>query len=141
MKKIILVFVLLSLFQLPAVFAQQNTANSGSEYYYVNVPIDRIFPHRLGYIVEYRSGWGQTFRTYIPREWFGGGTVDKGEMITLRPGTTWPSMTVFYERGEFSHVKLRVRERSHQSWSLIPPGVGAQLDEHFRNITEIRLRF
>ena len=137
MKKII--FVLLSLFLVTtAVFAQQNTATvRQSELYYVNFPIERIYTHPLGYVVEYRSGTFRTFTTYIPHDWFVG-TAGKGEVITLRGGE-WPSMTVFYERGEFSHVKLRLRERAHRSWGVLP--MGYNLDERFRNVKELRLDF
>ena len=138
MKKTILIFVMLTLFLASAIFAQQGT-NVPSEMYYVNLTIEKIYPYHLGYIVVYRSGLFQTYQTYIPREWFQG-VANRGEVVNLRRGSReWPSMTVYYSRGEFSHVKLRLRDRSHQTWGLVRPGVN--MDEYFDNIDELRLEF
>ena len=140
MKKTITIFVLLLLFLAPALFAQQTaTITAPAELYYVNVPIDRIFAYRIGYVVEYLVGF-ERHRAYIPRDWFNVGPGSQGEMIILRPGRAWPSMTIFYNRGEFSHVRLRVRERSHSTWGNLP--VGIDLDHLFEDVTDLlRLEF
>jgi hypothetical protein len=93
----------------------------------------------LGYVVIYRNGSNQMARTYLPLDWFNamGG---KGAIAYLGSGREWPSMTVYYQNGEFSHVLLRLRrERAHQTWGVIP--LNANIDEYFRDIDEVRLDF
>ena len=109
MKKVILLMVFITLFQVTSVFAQQKAPKyQESEFYYFNVPIEKIYAYRLGYVVLYRKGANQIARTFLPQEWFStiGG---KGELIGLNSGKEWPSMSVYYKKGEFSHVRLRVR--------------------------------
>jgi hypothetical protein len=134
MKKIILLVVLVSLLQLTSLFA-----SDPSEYYYQNVFIEKIYAYRLGYIVVYRKGIYGMARSYLPKEWFGS-TSGKAEIINLGPGKEWPSMSVYYKEGEFSHVRLRVRrERSHETWGTVPRG--ANVDEYFDGVEEVRLEF
>ena len=140
MKKIMLLVVLAALILGGSLFAQQNSRKfRESEYYYFNVPIEKIYTHRLGYVVVYRRGGNQLSRTFLPQEWFvevGG----KGELIMLGSGAEWPSMTVYYKSGEFSHVRLRVRRaRTHETWGVVPSN--AQIDEYFKDIEDIRLQF
>jgi hypothetical protein len=121
--------------------AQDNQASGEkqSEYYYVNVPLDKIYPYRRGYVVQYRKGVTGQARTYLPLEWFHD-AAGKGELIRLEPGTTWPSLSVYYKNGEFSHVRLYVRrEAAHESWGNIPQGVN--IDEYFDNVDTIKLEF
>ena len=140
MKKAVLLVVLAVFILGGSLFAQQNSnAFHESEYYYFNVPIEKIYTHRLGFIVIYRRGSHQFTRTFLPEEWFTD-TAGKGEMIRLGPGSEWPSMTVYHKNGEFSHVRLRVRRhRSHESWGVVP--LTANIDEYFKGIEEIKLEF
>jgi len=140
MKKILLLVVLAMLILAGPLFAQQNSrAFLDSGVYYFNVSIERIFTHRLGYVVLYRRGSAQMTRTFIPMEWFHE-SASRAEMIGLGTGREWPSMSVFYNDGEFSHVRLRVRRnRGHESWGVVP--LGANIDEYFQGIEEIRLEF
>jgi len=141
-KKIIIFIVLAAIMsQGLFLFAQEGSTSftHESEFYYFNFSIERVFPHRLGYVVIYRSGANQIARTFLPRDWFAatGGT---GSVAYLGSGREWPSMTVFYRNGEFSHVLLRLRRnRAHETWGMIPQGT--IIDEHFRDIEEIRLEF
>ena len=139
MKKKILLVVLIAICMGTALYAQQTSSRyQESDYYYFNVSIEKIWAYRLGYIVVYRKGVNQMATTYLPEEWFttiGG----RGEIVMLGSGKEWPSMTVYYNRGEFSHVRLRVRERTHQTWGLVPPGIN--LDQYFQDVEEIRLQF
>jgi hypothetical protein len=140
MKKIILLAVLVTIGFGTALFAQQSKPRyKESEYYYFNVPIEKIYIYRKGYIVNYRKGANQLARVYIPGDWFtdiGG----KGELIGLGSGKEWPSMTVYYKNGEFSHVRLRVRrEKSHVSWGVVPLNIN--IDEDFESIEDLQLQF
>jgi hypothetical protein len=136
--RMLLVACALVLMALPAA-AQNNSTVTESEYYYVNVPLEKVYPYRKGYVVSYRKGVSEIARAYLPLEWFDG-VGGKGELIRLGPGTTWPSLTVYYKEGEFSHVRLYVRrEAAHESWGNIPQTTN--LDEYFENVEDLRLEF
>ena len=140
MKKLVFaaIFVVFLAIGLP-VFAQNQTGNKDSEYYYVNITLEKIFPHRRGYIVQYRKGDFQYGRTFLPAEWFTEPN-SKGEVITLPPGPSWPSMSVYYRDGVFSHVRLYVhRWASHESWGSIPQNT--KLDDQFDDLETIRIEF
>ena len=140
MKKLLLLVVLAAFCLGGSLFAQEKKSKfKESEYYYFNVPIEKIYVYRLGYMVVYRKGVNQMARTYIPGDWFveiGG----KGELIAMGSGREWPSMTVYYKNGEFSHVRLKVRRsRSHESWGVVP--LSLNIDEYFKDIEEVKLEF
>ncbi|MDR2178331.1 MAG: hypothetical protein LBP20_09885 [Treponema sp.] len=131
MKKIFFVLAVFILFSAASLFAQNIPQGKESEYFYYNVPIERIYPYRKGYVVKYRRGT-KLGTTYFPREWFTEAS-SKGVLLILNPGPVMPYFSVYYRAGEFSHVKLYVhRNRGHASWGNIPAGV--DLDEHFDNI-------
>jgi hypothetical protein len=120
------------------------TAQGGSPYYYVEVPLHKVFPYRKGYVVTYRKGVSGTAQAYLPYEWFkvakGEATPPKGEVIFLQPGTDWPHLVVYYKDGTFSHVRLYLnKERSHSSWGFIPTSVN--LDDHFEGVEDLKLEF
>ncbi|MDR2069131.1 MAG: hypothetical protein LBP71_04615 [Spirochaetaceae bacterium] len=121
--------------------AQQNTpaANNESEYYYVNVPLEKIYPYRKGYVVAYRKGVNQLARAYLPIEWFTD-AAGKGDLIYMNSGTSWPYLAVYYKNGEFSHVRLYVRkDRGHSTWGNIPLSVN--IDDRFENVDGLKLEF
>jgi hypothetical protein len=140
MKRLFFTLVVLAVFQIAPLTAQNIPADRQSEYFYYNVPIERVYPYRRGYVIKYRKGSIGMATTYLPREWF----VDagsKGDLIYLDPGQKWPYLTVFYKEGQFSHIRLYLRrDRGHESWGNIPQNVN--LDEYFDNIDEnYRLEF
>ena len=119
MKKIIIVLVFLALI-IPA-FAQSNSSELPNLYYF-NFPVERIIPTTLGYIVQYRSASAIIATIGIPIEWFQD-AASRADKIQLHSGRDWPSMSVFYADGEFSHVRLYVhRSNAHQTWGNIPQG-------------------
>ena len=141
MKKFIFAVLLAALITsgLP-LFAQSSSERTESEYYYVNLSLEKIWPYRRGYIVQYRRGLFGSGRTYLPAEWFSssacGGGVNKGEILNLPSGRSWPSMTVYYRNGEFSHVRLYVhRLVTHQTWGRVPQNVN--LDTQFDSIDTV----
>jgi hypothetical protein len=136
MKKIILLVVLGALIQGSVLFAQ-NTTFTESEFYYYNFPIEKIYLHNLGYMVVYRRSSNRASRTFIPFAWFStiGG---KGEIVGLPSGNEWPSFTVYYKNGTFSHVRLKLRQNKlHETWGIVPLNVN--LDDQFRDIEEVKL--
>jgi hypothetical protein len=110
-----------------------------SEYYYVNITVEKIYPCSKGYIVQYRKGSFQYGRIYLPASWFTDAD-SKGEIITLPQGQTWPSLTVYYRNGQFSHVRLYVHRWSgHPSWGSVPQNVN--LDAQFENIDSVNIEY
>ena len=134
-KLVIFVFIAAMLVIGMPVFAQENHDEGGSAFYYVNITLEKIYPHKAGYAVQYRTG-GRNFATaYLPIEWFAN-AGGKGEVIFLPKGYTWPSMSVYYKDGEFSHVRLYVhRWVSHQTWGVVPQNASAENFEGVEGIT------
>jgi len=134
MKKIIFAFVFMALIM--PVFAQNTPRDGGL--YCLNVPVERIFPTKDGYIIMYRSS--TIIDTIgLPNDWFSfsGG---KAEMVQLADAGDWPSMTVFYRDGEFSHVKLYVhRAKSHHTWGSLP--TGTDVSRYFQDQETLNFRF
>jgi len=118
MKKFIVLLVFLVL--ISPVFAQPDPRYNQSDIFYVNISVDKVYPTGMGYIVQYRGSGNQFHTIGIPQEWFSA-AASKAELINLPPGRSWPTMTIFYRDGEFSHVRLYVhRAKSHQTWGNIP---------------------
>jgi hypothetical protein len=147
MKKLIIVMVFLAM--ISPVFAQQQQSMRGKHYtsdrpipgnvYVYNVPIVKIFPSSEGYIVQYRRTVFDVGTIGIPNEWF----IDAGgraELMKLPPGTNWPSISVFYIDGEFSHIRLYVhRSKAHTTWGSVP--MGADVSRYFENSDAFALEF
>ncbi|GHU92225.1 hypothetical protein FACS189479_00480 [Spirochaetia bacterium] len=139
MKKLGFALIILAALSAP-LFAQKISEGKESEYFYVNVSVEKVYLYNKGYVVQYRKGSGRMARTYLPQEWFTGNGAAKGELITLAPGNSWPSLTVYYQNGDFSHVRLYVhRLQAHETWGYIPSGTN--IDEHFENVEDLRLEF
>ena len=145
MKKVIFLLIILVVFGSGvSLFAQEQNQKKESkwkesEYYYHNVPIEKIYTHRLGYVVVYRKGPILMERAFIPIKWFNE-VNGKGEYIGIRGGNEWPSMSLYYKNGEFSHLRLRVRtDRAHETWGFVPLNIN--LDEHFEGVEELQLAF
>ena len=141
MKKVIMLVVFAAFISGAFLSAQQPPPprSPESEFYYFNFTIEKVYAHRLGYVIIYRNMANRIVRTHIPQEWFSdiGG---RGEVVYLGTGREWPSMTVFYQNGEFSHVRLRLRrERTHETWGVVPFGIN--MTEQFAGIEEVQLDF
>ena len=140
MKKFVLLVVLAVFCLGGSLFAQQKSSKYKiSEYYYFNIPIEKIYTYRKGYIIIYRKGVNQMARTYIPHDWFTDAT-GPAEEFALGGGREWPSMSVYYKNGDFSHVKLRLRrEKTHETWGVVPLNIN--IDEFFEGVEEVVLEF
>ena len=130
MKKLIIIAVMLSIFAAATpVFAQKISDKHRSEYYFVNIPVEKIFHYRLGYVVQYRQGIGRVGTLYIPHSWFSE-PASKGELVWMNRGNEWPTLTVFYKEGEFTHLRLYIhRWKGHQTWGAVPMNVN--IDDRF----------
>jgi hypothetical protein len=116
---------------------QGGGSNSYNETYYVNVPVEKVYTYKKGYVVLYRQSGLSLGQAYLPYEWF---RIDsrKAEIIDLPDGKALPSMTVFYKGGQFSSVRLYVSKRpSHESWGHIPFDIN--LDDKFEGVESVDL--
>lgn len=122
-----------------SLFAQENASNDG-EYFYQNMPLEKIYQYRDGYILIYRSGINSLAKAYIPMEWFDVGNK-KAELIWLPQGrSSWPYLMVFYKGGEFSHVRLYAHTNLNSgTWGRVPQNVN--LDRYFEGIEKIQLKY
>jgi hypothetical protein len=138
MKKLFFAAAFCVVFQ-AALFAQNFSDGKESAYFYVNVPIEKVYPYRKGYVIQYRKGINQMARTYLPIEWFEKAD-GKGNLLYLNTGNSWPYLTVYYKDGAFSHVRLYLRkDRAHASWGNI--GLGINIDDRFENVDDLKLEF
>jgi hypothetical protein len=139
MKRICLLAALAGLFFAAPVFAQSAVGNSG--YYVLNVPIERIYSHRRGYVVEYRKNFMGTERICLPLEWFTRTAETqgplRGQVVRIRQRSLPPYISVYYRGGRTDHVKLYIRELNHPSWGTVVNGVA--LDDSFNGVEEIRI--
>ena len=138
MKKFIFLFICIAI-ALP-VFAQPTISeNNKSEFYYVNVWVEKVYPSNIGYIVMYRQGVNKIGTVGIPNEWFTD-AAGRADLIALPGGKNWPSMTIFYKNGEFSHIRLYVhREKSHTTWGSVP--MAADLSRFFEDTDNFSIEF
>ena len=143
MKKVFLVLAFVLLIQGVSLYAQFTPQTAAefieSEHFFHTVSIEQIFIHRLGYVVVYQMPSSPyTARVYIPHNWFTEAGAP-GEVIYIGRGREWPSMTVYYRDGQFSHVRLRLRrDRSHPTWGVVP--FGTNIDDRFENVEKIVLQ-
>jgi hypothetical protein len=119
MKRTLL--LLLSLIMLLGFAAVMPAAADESEYYYVNVPIIKIFPHQLGYYVIYRRAGLKTGELFIPKEWFD--RRDQRAVMNTVRGKVTPYLSVMMKNGEFDHVQVMVSENiDHYTWGVLTSG-------------------
>jgi hypothetical protein len=119
MKKMILagiaVLLLYSLFLIAPVAAEE------SNLYYVNVPILKIFPYKLGYYVIYRRSGLKTGEAYIPKGWFSPG--DQRAILNQTDPGIEPYMTIVTDKGQFDYVQLVVaKDLNNPTWGNLSPG-------------------
>ncbi len=128
-----LVLLIVALFLLTAVAIAEE-----SEYYYVNIPIEKIYAHELGYMVVYKVGTATLATCYLPMEWFytraGKGDIDYGY------GSMFPYMSVYYVKGKFDHVRLHLNfDKNDSRWGVFAQD--ADVKAKFQNVTDLQLQF
>ena len=118
MKRLLIVLIFLVL--VSPLFAQTISEPNRSDTYYVNLTIERVIPTGQGYIIQYRTGTHGIATVGIPNEWFTD-AASRAELIQLPRGRNWPSMSLFFKEGQFSHIRLYVhRAKGHETWGSIP---------------------
>lgn len=81
---------------------------NSSAYYYVNVPLEKVYRTGLGYMILYRKGANELGQAYLPVKWFEK-SAGKGELIRMEGGKQWPYLSIYYKEGKVDHVRLFVR--------------------------------
>jgi len=141
-KTVFLVLICLTVAGIIPLAAQNATASSNSDdndFYYVTVHIEKVYPYRKGYAVSYRQGVNKIATAYLPIEWFHG-TAAKADLIYMPSGQDWPHLTVYYNKGAFSHIRLYLRkDRGHSTWGNIPLTVN--IDDRFEDTGDLKLAF
>jgi len=118
MKKLIILLIVGA--AISPLFAQPISEANASNMYYVNVPVEKVYPSGKGYIIQYTRGNNTIGTIGIPNAWFTE-AASRAELIALPRGRNWPTMSVFYREGEFSHIRLYVhRSKAHQTWGSVP---------------------
>ena len=159
MKKLIIVLIFLAV--ISPLFAQNNREEL-PDLYYINVPVEKIYPSGKGYIIQYLKNTGKVATVGIPNEWFvysqsvngepDAGTAaasrqyiaaGKAEIVVLPPGRNWPTLTIFYKNGEFSHVRLYVhKDKGHSTWGNIPQGADVtRYSKYFEDTETIKIEY
>jgi hypothetical protein len=115
-KKAALILILLAGFY--GSFAE----NQPSNLYVKSFPIAVVNVAREGYRIVYMKGDMTYHVFYCPIDWFTQGAAGKGEVL-YGSGAAFPYFSVFWEDGQFSHIKLYLHSnRTHISWRDLPPG-------------------
>jgi hypothetical protein len=136
MKKIIVVLLFLAIIS-PA-FAQQKDEKRES-FYYINVPVEKIYPSSQGYIIMYRSSTTVISTIGIPNDWLYD-SAGNAQIVKLPLASDWPTMTVFYIDGKFSHVRLYTHPvKSHTTWGNIQQGL--DVSAFFADKDSFKLQF
>jgi hypothetical protein len=109
-----------------------------SEYYYINVPIVKVYSHAMGYQVIYKVGSTRTASAYLPMSWFD--YPNSPNKVDYGWGPTFPYMTVFYKEGKMSHVRLHLNWDINDSrWGIFDQTVDGKA--LFEGVKELKLQF
>jgi hypothetical protein len=137
MKRLVIVLLLFVI--LTPLSVMGISEENSSDFYYVKVHLERIYPSENGYVVLYRKGVASIGTIGIPTEWFSG-IAGKAEIVNLPRGADWPYMTLFYKNGEFSHVRLYVHTyKGHRTWGNVPQF--ADVSKYFSGQDSLKLEF
>lgn len=141
-------FALLSVFLAIPAFSQDDAAPgdppvSNSDFYVLQVPIEKIYSTPKGYLIEYRKNGLRMNSILLPIEWFTrtAATTEalKGEMVRLINGKFFPYMTIYYKDGKTDHVRVFIRDVNHRTWgSKLPPNVNIDEISNIEDIIIVR---
>ncbi len=114
-KRFLAITVLCAVFMALTVSVGAQENDDEGAFYARSFLIYRIFPNQRGYRVQYWTDSGAPAETYLPIDWFqrsgGRGVFLEGD------NPAYPYMQVLWRDGEFSQIRLYVRENiRHESW-------------------------
>lgn len=130
MKKILMIFALVSVFAISAVAQENKESKSSSghpktegkwtEMTYVNIPVLKIFEGKDAYAIIYQKNKVGVGSTTIPKSW-AMGTPDNPRKLKFRNVKTSVGayMTVVKDEGEFKRVILSIpMNKSNSIWGV-----------------------
>lgn len=119
----------------------QEAAVGRSQFYVVQLPIEKIFTYSKGYIIEYRKTALVSKKLYIPMEWFLlAKDTRKADILLTRSGPEWPHVSLYYKGNTVDHVKIYARrDQNHFTWGMVRPD--SSWDKEFENITDLKVEF
>jgi hypothetical protein len=133
-KRIIIVAIIMVMVAGFSVAQEQQEEQQDNEarYFVHTVYLNQVFRHRLGFKVTYTAENLDYKEVYLPTSWFTQ-AAGKGEIIRTSSKSA-PYMDVYYAEGEFSHVRLFVRENPfHVTWGRL--GDEPNVEEKFNKET------
>ena len=87
--------------------------------YYKTVPIEKIWMHPLGYIVQYWTSKSQVATAYVPFTWFNQGINSKADILYGSGPGSEPRMVIYWVDGKFDHMRLFVSDNPNDaSWGV-----------------------
>ena len=112
-KKIALVLLLVIVC---ALFASADESNL----YVKTLYIEQVYPHSLGYRIDYRRPNSMYLATaYLPQRWFDGGPQSLAKVVFQNDASV-PFVNLYWRDGEFDHMVLYVHSSyDHISWGTM----------------------
>ncbi|MDC7232234.1 MAG: hypothetical protein PQJ58_03315 [Spirochaetales bacterium] len=111
-------FILLIMFVAASVLTAEISDDKKSAIYPKTMAIHKIYPHELGYRVDYMKSNRTIGTFYAPMEWFRK-AAGYGELV-YGNGKEYPYAVFFYEGGEISHFRLYIIEDFNDvSWGRL----------------------
>jgi hypothetical protein len=103
--------------------------------------LEKVYPTRLGYILQYRKGVNELGFIPLPVDWFAHSAA-RAEIVTRPKGSDWPSLSIFYKNGELSHLRLYVHaSRAHPTWGNVPLPLTAEIINLFKDVDTVKFEF
>ncbi len=111
-------FALLIMTVSASLIGAQETDSKRADIYPKTMAIHRIYPHQLGYKVEYIKSNRTLGVFYAPLEWFRK-SAGYGEIV-YGQGSHYPYATFYYKDGKISHFRLYLIESYNDvSWGRL----------------------
>ncbi len=89
-----------------------------SDMYVHTARILKVYNHNLGFRVVYAKESLDIGVLYVPLKWFRG--TDAKAEVAYGNAPSYPYMSVFWENGEFSLIRLYLHEsKNHSSWDKL----------------------
>lgn len=109
-----------------------------SEYYVKTLYIEKVYPHELGYKIEYRRPNSMFLaEAYLPLKWFG--HPESPAKLVYANDSSVPFVNIYWKNGVFDHLVLFVHENIQDlSWGTI--GQAGDIADKF-NIDEPSFEF
>ena len=108
-----------------------------SDTFIKTVYVERVFTHRLGYMIQYNVSNFRIAEAFIPHTWFT--PAGQAEIVFVNSRSV-PYMEVVYRSGEFSHLRLFVHSSpGHPSWVSLQDS--EEITRRFRETTTFNVRY